>query len=73
MDFDKQKYKYKSVCFYFDGHEIFLNDNDIEYYDGDEQTAKQKAIDSFNQQQEMFMGYPIIYTNVICELYEDGG
>ncbi|XZF15633.1 hypothetical protein ACTHGU_05810 [Chitinophagaceae bacterium MMS25-I14] len=62
--------KYKSVCYYFDGYEIFLEDKDVEYYDGNEETAKQKAIESFNRQPEMFMGYPILYTNVTCELIE---
>ena len=62
--------KYKSVCYYFDGYEIFLDESEVEFYDGDEQTAKQKAIESFNQQPEIFEGYPIIYTNVTCELYE---
>ena len=62
--------KYKSVCYYFDEYEIFIDDKHVEYYDGDEQTAKQKAIDSFNQQQETFMGYPIIFMEVTCELYE---
>ena len=34
--------KYKSVCFYFDGHEIFIRDKDVEYYDVNKQTAKKR-------------------------------
>ncbi len=61
--------KYKSVCYYFDGYEIFLDDRETEFYEGNEQAAKQMAIDSFNQ--EEFMGYPILYTNITCALYDN--
>lgn len=63
--------QYKFVCYYFDGYEIFLDKKDVEYFNGNEKKAKQMAIDSFNQQVDTFMDYPIIYTNVTCELYED--
>lgn len=61
--------RYKSVCYFFDGYEIYLDEGDVEFYDGNEALCKQKAIDSFNQGK--FMGYPIIFTDITCNLYED--
>ena len=61
--------KYKSICYFFDGYEIGLNEDEVEFYEGTEDEAKQMAIKSFNEG-DKFMGYPVIYTNVTCELYE---
>lgn len=61
--------KYKSICYFFDGYEVWLDDEEAEFYEGSEEDAKRLAIESFNR--EKFMDYPIIYTNVFCEIYED--
>ena len=61
--------RFKSVCCFFDGYEVYVDEDKEEVYDGDEKTAKQKAIDSFNK--GTFMGYPIIFTNITCNLHED--
>ena len=63
--------KYKSVCYYFDRYEVWVDEDEVEFFEGNEETAKQVAIDSFNQAK--FMDYPIILTNINCELYEDEG
>ena len=61
--------KYKSVCYFFDGYEVWVDEDDVEFFEGDEKTAKKAAIDSFNS--EKFMGYSVIYTNISWELYEE--
>lgn len=62
--------KYKSVCYYFDGYEVWDEEGDESFYEGTEEEAKQKAIDDFNNG-EPFMGYPVYYTNISCHLYEN--
>ncbi len=61
--------KYRTVCYFFDGYEIYLDENEVEYFEGDEEAAKAMAIRSF--QQDTFMGFPISYSNIVCQLYED--
>ena len=63
--------KYKSEFYYFDGYEIWLNEDEKELYVGDERKVKKKAVESFNSNPEIFMYYPILYTNILCNLYEN--
>jgi hypothetical protein len=59
---------YRTELYYFDGYEIGLEDSQKEFYKGNEESAKKMAIESFNAQPELFMGFPIFYSNVSCEL-----
>ena len=63
--------KYRSELFYFDGYEVYLEDEQKDFFEGDFETAKQKAIDSYNSRGETFMDYPVIYTHVTCHLLEE--
>ena len=62
--------KYRSEFYYFDEYEIWLNEDEKEFFKGDEQKAKKKAVESFNSNPETFLNYPILYTNVLCTVYE---
>ena len=61
--------KYKSVCYYIDGYEVYDEEGEESYYNGNEESAKQQAIDDYNTGIE-FMDYPVIYSNISCDLYE---
>lgn len=56
---------YRSELYYFDGYEVYLEEQEKTSYTGDETVAKQKAIDSY---QFTFMEYPVKFTNVSCYL-----
>lgn len=56
---------YQAQYSYFDGYELWVGDQSI-FFEGSENEAKNKAISSWNENPELFMGYPIIYTNVSC-------
>ena len=61
---------YKAVSYYFDGYEFWVEDRINLFFDGNEEEAMQKAILSWNEYEpEFFMDFPIIYTNVVCEIY----
>ncbi len=65
-----EKDLYKAVSYFFDGYEFWVKDRITLFFKGSEDEARQKAIDSWNKEPEIFMGYPIIYTNLTCELYD---
>ncbi|WP_338762457.1 hypothetical protein WAF17_17665 [Bernardetia sp. ABR2-2B] len=61
---------YKPVSYFFDGYEVWVEDEINLFFEGNEDEATQKAIESWlNSELEFFMSYPIIYTNVSCEIY----
>ncbi|MEN7548797.1 hypothetical protein AAG747_12825 [Rapidithrix thailandica] len=59
---------YKAEYYFFDGYETGLSEDFQLYFEGNENEAKEKAILSWNEDAEIFMGYPIIYTNIYCEI-----
>ncbi|OJJ21464.1 hypothetical protein BKI52_13020 [marine bacterium AO1-C] len=61
---------YRAEYYFFDGYEVWLNDDQKLFFKGEEAQAKEKAILSWNEKPETFMEYPIIYTNVACEIYK---
>lgn len=62
---------FESTLYYFDGYEIWLDEGDKESFTGTEEQAKKMAVESFNSEPELFMGFPIFYPNVSCDLYID--
>lgn len=56
---------YQGQYIYFDGYELWVGDKTI-FFEGNEEEATLKAILSYNEEPELFMGFPIIYTNVSC-------
>ncbi|WP_375562604.1 hypothetical protein ACE193_08670 [Bernardetia sp. OM2101] len=61
---------YKASSYFFDGYEVWVEDEINLFFDGNEEEAMQKSIKSWNEYEpEFFMNYPIIYTNVVCEIY----
>lgn len=61
---------YQAYCYYFDGYECGVTPGAY-IFEGTEEEARAKAIKSWNEPPELFMDYPIIYENVICEVYEE--
>lgn len=61
--------KFRSVCYFIDGHEVTLEDWEAQDFAGDAESAKRQAIDTFNR--ERFLGYPIVFRNISCSLIED--
>jgi len=61
---------YRAEYYFFDGYEAWLRDDQKLLFEGEEAQAKEKAVSSWNEKPEMFMEYPIIYTNVKCEIYK---
>jgi len=61
---------YSAEYYFFDGYEIWLSDGQKRLFEGEETQAKESAILSWNAKPEKFMEYPIIYTNVKCEICE---
>jgi len=66
-----EKDLYKAVSYFFDGYEFWVEDKMELFFEGNEEKAMQKAIERWNNEPEIFMDYPIIYTNLTCELYEE--
>ncbi|MGD1842856.1 MAG: hypothetical protein ACFB0B_18460 [Thermonemataceae bacterium] len=58
---------YKAQSYFFDGYEIWVEEQKL-FFEGDEAEAKEKAVSNWNKEPEMFMSYPIIYTNICCEV-----
>ncbi len=59
--------KYKdSERYFYDGYEVYLQENEIKEYIGNKEIAKSKAIECFNRKK--FLGYPIICTNLTCDV-----
>ncbi len=61
--------KYYSKYYYYDGYEIYLAENEIEEFIGNEEICKIKAIESFNKNE--FMNYPILCSNIKCYVHKD--
>lgn len=61
--------KYRVVCYFIDGYEVGVEADESEHFTGDEAIAMQQAIASFSQ--ESFLNYPIVYSNITCNLYEE--
>lgn len=61
---------YKASYYFFDGYEVSVEDSQL-FFEGTPNQALQKAIDSWNESPEIFMGYPIIYTNINCVIDDD--
>ncbi len=61
--------RYRSVCYFYDGHEIFLNNDEVQFFNGDIEEVKLLAISGFSR--ETFLSYPVVYPNLSCNLYED--
>ncbi|MEM1135748.1 MAG: hypothetical protein AAGI07_07890 [Bacteroidota bacterium] len=59
---------YKSQCYFFDGYEVWIKDDEQLFFEGNEKEAKEKAIVSWNDEPEIFMEFPILYTNISCEI-----
>ncbi len=60
--------KYQSTYYEFDGNRINLEDEDSVLFEGDETTVIPSVIKSFNDKPELFMTFPIYYTNVTCKI-----
>lgn len=62
--------KYQSELYYFDGYEIYIEDEQKMTFEGNFEIAKKQAIESFNSRKNKFMNFPIFYKNITCILYE---
>ena len=62
---------YKAQRYFFDGYEIWLGEDAQILFEGNEEEAKTKAIKSWNEPPELFVGYPILYTQITCEIDEN--
>lgn len=62
---------YKAQRYFFDGYEVWLEEDTQILFEGNEEEAKGKAIQSWNEPPEQFLGYPIRYTQITCEIDED--
>lgn len=62
--------KYQSECYFFDGYEIGLNEEQKIIFSGSLEEAKEKAVASFNSGINEFLGYSIYFKNICCNLME---
>ena len=65
--------KYMSCeSYFFDGYEIGMSEEDAEklIFYGTEDVVNEKVKEHYNLEPELFMNYPIIYTNVFVEFVE---
>ncbi len=66
--------KYMSCeSYFFDGYEVGISDEEAEklVFYGTEDVVSEKAIEEFNSEPDIFLGYPIFYTNVSVEFVEE--
>jgi len=66
--------KYKSCeSYFFDGYEIGMSEEEAEklVFYGTEDMVYEKIREYYNLEPEIFMNYPIIYTNVFVEFVEN--
>lgn len=61
--------KYRLVCYFINGYEVGIEADESERFTGDETTAMQQAIAAFSQ--KSFLNYPIVYSNITCNLCEE--
>lgn len=60
---------YRLVFYFIDGYEVVLHGEEVRHFEGDEESAKKQAINSFNR--GTFLGYPILFENITCDIYEN--
>ncbi len=66
--------KFVSVgSYFFDGYEIGLSEEEADklVFYGDKEYVREKALNQYNLEPEIFMNYPVIYTNVFIEFVEE--
>ncbi|MCL2322769.1 MAG: hypothetical protein FWC47_11785 [Oscillospiraceae bacterium] len=61
-----------SGSYFFDGYEIGLSDDEAEklVFFGNEDYVREKVLEQYSLEPEMFMNYPIIYQNVFVKFVE---
>lgn len=57
--------KYRSLCYFFDGYEVSVEEKDRLTFEGEQDEVRAAVIASYPA--DVFLNYPIVYTNVSCE------